>query len=46
MFDEDTKLQCRMDHAKALTKTVLVEGLTPQVEVIDYGIRGFESHRL
>lgn len=32
IFDEDTKLQCRMDHAKALTKTVLVEGLTPQVE--------------
>ena len=33
IFDEDTRLSCRMDQAKALTKTIVVEGLTPQVEV-------------
>lgn len=32
VFDEDTRLPCRLDQAKALAKTVVVEGLTPQVE--------------
>lgn len=32
VFDENTKLQCRMDQAKALTKTVVVDGLPVEVE--------------
>ena len=32
-FDDDTKLTGRMEQAKILTKTVIVEGLTADVEV-------------
>ena len=36
VFDENTKLQCRMDQAKALTKTIVVDGLPVEVEVRRY----------
>jgi len=32
VYDQDTKLQCRMDQAKILTKTIVVEGLPSEVE--------------
>ena len=37
VYEEDTRLQFRMDQAKALTKTIVVDGLTPQVEVKKIG---------
>jgi len=32
VYDQEAKLQCRMDQAKLLTKTIVVEGLPAEVE--------------